>query len=174
MSENQKDSETNNPSDITSYDLHSNYCFDKDKYIMMRLNRSLFGMLVDNIEDVLTPHDITPIPLAPPEVMGSLNLRGRIVTAINLKVKLSLVKNNENSDDKKKKSKQKNIVIEHDGQLYSFLVDEVSEILDIAPEEIAGNPENISEEWKNYSKGIFTMKDELMVILDMEKLVSQS
>lgn len=139
---------------------------EKNQYVMMKVNEQLFGMRVDGIEDILLPQKITPIPLAPDEILGSLNLRGRIVTAVDLKRKLGIPsKPREISDD------YRSAVVDYEGELYSIIVDEVSEVLSIGPSEIAHNPENLSEKWKSISDGVYSFKDKLMIILNVHKLL---
>lgn len=142
--------------------------FDEDKYIMVRISDQRFGLSIDNIKDILKPHNIAPVPLAPKEVRGTLNLRGRIVTALDLSVKLGLVKDGEDAGANKN---YRNVVVEQDGELYSLIVDEVAEILNIPAGEITAVPENLSEDWKYYSKGVFPMQDDLMIMLDVERLI---
>src|ERR1700739_730549 len=77
-----------------------------------------FGIPVLQVQDVLGPQRITRIPLAPPEVAGSLNLRGRIVTAIDLRTRLRLPPLPE-------AKKGMSVVVDHEGELYSILVDAV-------------------------------------------------
>ncbi len=137
---------------------------EKNQYVMMQVDGQLFGMRVDGIEDILLPQKITPIPLAPDEVLGSLNLRGRIVTAIDLKRKLGI-------SSKDIGDSYRSAVVEHKGELYSIIVDEVSEVLSIGVSEIAHNPENLSESWKSISEGVYSFKDKLMIILNVQKLL---
>lgn len=139
---------------------------DKEKYLIMRLNGQLFGILADSVEDVLLPQRISPVPLASAEIKGLLNLRGRIVTVIDIAVKLAL-----SSKEERSEKVIRNVVVEYKGDLYSFIVDEVSEVMGINGSKIASTPDNLSEAWKDVSKGVFSLEKELMVILDIEKLL---
>lgn len=147
---------------INFKDQYSN----KRQYLVMRLNQQLFGMLVDNIQDVLSPMKITPIPLSPPEVKGAMNLRGRIVTVINLRSILGM-------KDDNKLEHYKSVILEIDGSLYSIIIDSVSEVLDIADSEIKRLPENISPKWREVSTGVYSMENELMIFLDAFKMFSK-
>ena len=145
---------------------HSNTPSVKRQYLALRLDKQLFGILVDTVQDVLPPMQITPIPLSPPEVKGSLNLRGRIVTAINLRAKLGI------EEPEIELEKYRSIVIDVDGNLYSLIIDSVSEVIDIEDSQIDKLPENISAKWKDVSTGVFPMESELMIFLDSSKLLS--
>ncbi|MDA0782905.1 MAG: chemotaxis protein CheW [Rickettsiales bacterium] len=138
----------------------------KRQYLVMRLESQLFGILVENIQDVLSSMKITPIPLAPPEVKGAMNLRGRIVTVINLRSILGM------KDDKKTEN-YKSVILEIEGNLYSIIVDSVSEVMDIADNEIKRLPENISQRWKEVSTGVYSMENEVMIFLDAFKMFSK-
>ena len=136
---------------------------DLEKFIIIRLDGKPFGVVVDNIEDILLPQKITPIPLAPREVMGALNLRGRIVTAINMRVRLGmedigLRKNDDGEHD------YRCIVVQYKDGLYSLIVDEVNEVIDISKKQIEQNPENLSPDWKKISSGVYAMEKEIMII----------
>ena len=63
---------------------------ETEDYVTFVIAGQLFGIPVLRVQDVLSWHQITPIPLAPPEIAGSLNLRGRIVTAIDVRLRLGL------------------------------------------------------------------------------------
>src|SRR5271170_1708726 len=95
---------------------------EQRQYVSIVIEGQLFGIPVLIVHDVLGPQRITRVPLAPPEVAGSLNLRGRIVTAINLRRRLKLPPL---EADKISMS----VVVDLGGELYSLLVDNVGEVL---------------------------------------------
>lgn len=137
-----------------------------DKYVIMRLDHQLFGMKVDAIRDVLLPQTITPVPLASPEVVGLINLRGRIVTAISLRQKLKL--------NSKTPAKHRHVVVEYGNDMYSLLVDSVADVVDIGIGDIATNPENLSQEWKEVCQGVYPMERDLMVVVDLDRILGYS
>ncbi len=63
---------------------------DLEDFVTFFIDNQMFGIPVLKVQDILTPDRIAPIPLAPPEVRGSINLRGRIVTVIDVRVRLGL------------------------------------------------------------------------------------
>jgi len=137
------------------------------KYLILRIGKNVFGVLVQNVEDVLFPQKIANIPLAPQYILGVLNLRGRIVTAIDLGIKLGI-------DPVDTSRQYRSIVIEKNNHLYSLLVDDVSEVIDIPNSKISNVPENLSDEWKKVSLGVHTMEDDLMVIIDAYKIIGDN
>jgi purine-binding chemotaxis protein CheW len=124
----------------------------------------LCGVPVLTVRDVLGPQTITRIPLAPREVAGSLNLRGRIVTAIDLRRRLLLA---ERAPDQKPMS----VVVEHQGELYSLLADSVGDVLSLNSADRAANPQTLEAFWKEVSLGVHRLGESLLVVLDVDRLM---
>ena len=95
---------------------------ENNDFVTMTISGQLFGIPVLGVQDVLGPQAITRIPLAPPEVAGTLNLRGRIVTAIDVRTRLRL-------PERDADGKAMRIVFDHAGELYSLMIDSVGEVL---------------------------------------------
>ncbi|WP_431303719.1 chemotaxis protein CheW [Sediminicoccus sp. BL-A-41-H5] len=117
------------------------------------------------VRDVLGAQAITRIPLAPREVAGSLNLRGRIVTAVDLRGRLGL-------PARAPGEVAMSVVVEVGGELYSLLADQVGEVLTLNPEERAPNPPTLDPSWKEFSLGVHRREDHLLVLLDVEQLLA--
>lgn len=138
---------------------------DNKDYVTIRLAGQLCGIPVLEVHDVLSEQIITSVPLAPPAVAGVLNLRGRIVTAINLRKRLGL-------KDKESGGENMSIVVEYEGEPYSLLIDGVGDVLSFSEDSFERNPVTLDPCWQDVSSGIFRMEGELMVILDVEKLLN--
>lgn len=136
-----------------------------NKYVTLYVDNQLFGIDVLVVRDVLRSQKITPIPLAPSFVIGALNLRGRIVTAIDIRAKLGI-------PHKVNTAKSMNIVVEYQNELYSLLVDRVGEVLNLSNDDFEQSPGNLDSRWKNASEGVYRLKNELMVVLDINQLLS--
>lgn len=133
-------------------------------YLTINLADQIFGIPVLQIQDVLGEMQVTRVPLAPPEVSGALNLRGRIVTAINVRKRLGLpVHNGE--------KQQLSVVVEHEGELYSLIIDSVNDVISIENKNIQQNPATLDQLWRDISTGIYRMDDRLMIIMDVSKLL---
>jgi purine-binding chemotaxis protein CheW len=150
----------------TLNDGHSEHPAAND-YVTMTIAGQLFGIQVLQVRDVLGPQRLTRIPLAPPEVAGSLNLRGRIVTAIDVRTRLSLAPR----DDGKKSMC---VVVDINGELYSLVVDGVGEVMSLNKEGFEPNPPTLDARWRSVSKGIYRLKDQLLVLLDVSALMQLS
>ncbi|MBN9542479.1 MAG: chemotaxis protein CheW [Alphaproteobacteria bacterium] len=136
---------------------------DVNEYVTMNIAGQKFGLAVNKIRDILAKQKITPIPLAPHQVAGSLNLRGRIITAIDLRIVLDLPVKVQIQD-------AMNIVIEVHDDMYSLIVDGVGDVLNIATSKILTSQENLSEKWRQLAQGIYPLTEELLVILDVDKI----
>ena len=133
------------------------------EFVTFHIAEQHFGIPVLTVQDVLNSHRITRIPLAPPEIAGSLNLRGRIVTAIDVRCRLNL--------PSRKASDCMSVVVDHDGELYSLLVDSVGEVLALNTSDFERNPPTLERVFREYSLGIYRLKDKLLVVLDVDRLL---
>ena len=125
----------------------------------------LCGVPVLMVRDVLGLQAITRIPLAPAEVAGSLNLRGRIVTAIDLRTRLGL-------PPREAGQPAMSVVVEVSGELYSLLADQVGEVLSPDPAERSANPATLDENWRGFSLGVHRLGESLLILVDVERLMA--
>lgn len=137
---------------------------DAIQVVSFFLNDQIFGIDIKHIQDILCPLELTKIPLAEPHIEGVSNLRGRIVTAINLK-KL-ILKEEENV------AKYMNIVIDDNGELYSLLVERVDEVVSIDKSLMEEMPMTINPAWRDVAYGVYQMKDRIMILLDDKKIIN--
>ena len=135
------------------------------QYLTVTIAGKTLGIPVLRVHDVLGPQRITRIPLAPKAVLGSLNLRGRIVTAIDIRRRLGLA---ERSVERASMS----VVVEHGGDLYSLVVDSVGDVLSLAGNELAPTPVTVSARWQEVSRGVYRLPDQLLVIIDIDRLLA--
>jgi purine-binding chemotaxis protein CheW len=133
-------------------------------FVTMFIEGQLFGIPVLTVQDVLGPQKITRIPLAPREIAGSLNLRGRIVTAIDVRLRLGLPRQVE-------AKKGMSVVVDMGGELYSLMVDSVGEVLSLPAAKFERNPPTLDTHWREFSIGIYRLEDKLLVVLDVAKLL---
>ena len=135
------------------------------EYLTVFIGKQMFGIPVLQIQDVLHKQPVTRIPLSRPEILGSLNLRGRIVTAINMRERLELQK--EEGDE----HQDMNIVIDDNGELYSIVVDRVGDVLQLSNEQFEKNPSTLEPALRTMSEGIFRLEDELLVVLNVQAVL---
>jgi purine-binding chemotaxis protein CheW len=138
------------------------------KYVEVKIGEQEFGIPVEYIIDIIFPQRIFPIPLTPTEILGSINLRGKIVTAIDIKSSLGIQKITSNS------SKERWIIVKFEGELFSIVIDEIKEVSSFIKADLLDTPDNLSEILQKVSFGIAVksdVADELVVILDVNKLL---
>ncbi|MBU0726080.1 MAG: chemotaxis protein CheW [Alphaproteobacteria bacterium] len=138
------------------------------QYVTVFVANQMFGFPVLDVHDVLGPQRITRIPLSPPEVAGSLNLRGRIVTAVDMRRRLSLPPAEEGT------GKGMSVVVECQGELYSLMVDQVGEVLNLSHEAFEHNPSTLDPMWREVSSGIYRLDKQLLVLIDVDRLLDFS
>jgi purine-binding chemotaxis protein CheW len=136
-------------------------------FVTLTVADQLCGIPVLGVRDILGEQSITRIPLAPPEIAGSLNLRGRIVTAIDLRQRLHL-------PPPPTGQKRMSVVAEQGGELYALLVDQVSEVLSLRSSAFERNPPTMAASWAAFSTGIYRLEDRLLVVLDVGRLLALS
>lgn len=134
-------------------------------FVTMMVADQLFGIPVLTVQDVLGPQRVTRVPLSPPEVAGALNLRGRIVTAFDVRRRLGLPKR-----DKDKPGM--NVVVDFKGELYALMVDNVGEVLALSADTYERNPNTLDPRWREVSGGIYRLKGKLLVLLEVSRLLA--
>ncbi len=134
-------------------------------FVTLSLADQLCGVPVEGVRDVLGEQSVTRIPLAPPEIAGSLNLRGRIVTAIDLRQRLHL-------PPAPPGVARMSVVAEQGGELYALLVDQVSEVLTLSTRDFEPNPPTLASPWAEFSLGIYRLQNRLLVVLDVARLLA--
>ncbi|GAB4168555.1 MAG: chemotaxis protein CheW [Thalassobaculales bacterium] len=134
------------------------------QFVSITIAGQLFGIPVLTVHDVLGPQRITRIPLAPPEVAGSLNLRGRIVTAIDVRRRMRL-------PPFKGEDRRMSVVVENAGEAYSLLVDAVGEVLSLSEDQFERNPSTLDPLWREVSAGVYRLDRQLLVVLDVSRLL---
>jgi purine-binding chemotaxis protein CheW len=125
-----------------------------------------FGVPVLQVRDVLDSPATYRVPLAPPEIKGSINLRGRIVTAIDLRVRLGLPPR-----DPALRSKCVIVELSSTGEPYAFLVDEVGDVLRVSQCDYEPNPITLSREWASVCRGLYRRDDGLLLVLDAQAVL---
>jgi len=134
------------------------------QYVTVVIGDQLFGLPIERVHDVFKPDQITRVPLAPSEVEGVLNLRGRIVTAINLRKRLHL-------PDALEAHESMAVGIEYNGESYGLIIDAVGEVFSLPVEGLEPNPANLDTRWSEISGGVHRLEGKLMVVLDVDRLL---
>jgi len=137
------------------------------EYVTVLIGEQLFGLPISRVQDVFMPDRITRVPLADPEIAGVLNLRGRIVTAIDMRRRLGLPPR---SDERPPMA----VGIEVKGESYGLLIDTVGEVMKLGEATLEPNPVNLDARLARVSAGVHRLDGQLMVILDVDAVLNSS
>lgn len=135
-----------------------------NEYVSVRIGDQLFGAPVDAIREVFAPQAVTSVPLAPTEVAGLLNLRGRIVTAIDARRRLGLPPRD--ADDAGMA-----LGVERGSEIFGLIVDSVGEVLRRPRVELEPVPAHVDSTWRSMVKGVHRLDKELLAVLDVSALL---
>jgi purine-binding chemotaxis protein CheW len=133
--------------------------------VSVQVGDQSFGFPVLQVQDVITQTAINIVPLAPPEVAGSLNLRGRIVTAIDLRRRLGM-------SPRAPGDKFMSVIVERSGELYALLVDDVGDVLWLSAQTFEPAPVTLSPAWRALCDGLYRLDGELLLILNVESVLA--
>jgi len=148
----------------TGSELYALHATDLEEYVTFKIDDQLFGISVLQVQDILKPEEIAFVPLAPPEVKGSINLRGRIVTVIDVRVRLGLSPMDADEESM-------GVTVEHQNELYTLLVDDIGEVLNLDPENREKVPGTMDPVWREFAEAIFQLEDNLMIVLNIGQLL---
>lgn len=137
------------------------------EYMTMEIDGQLFGLPINNVQDVFNPENMTKVPLANREIAGVLNLRGRIVTAIDMRKRLDL-------PDREPGQSFMSVGIESKNESYGLLIDAVGEVLRLKVSEMEPNPANLEQHWAQVSSGVYRLEGQLLVVLDVDRVLDLS
>jgi purine-binding chemotaxis protein CheW len=137
------------------------------QYVTFELEDETYGINVMQVQEVLRETEVAPVPGAPHYVIGIINLRGNVVSVIDARIRfgLSVIERNEMT---------RIIVIEARQQIIGILVDSVAEVVDIKMSEIETAPNIGNDESSRYIDGVVSRDDKLLILVDLDKLLSDA
>jgi purine-binding chemotaxis protein CheW len=138
---------------------------EADLVLTITVGGQACGVPVLAVRDVLGTQSITPIPLAPPEVEGAMNLRGRIVTAVDLRRRLGL-------PARRPDARPMSVVVEYGGELYAMLADAVGDVVPLPAAGRDANPPTLDPLWRDVSRGVHRRDGELLILLDVDRVLA--
>ena len=135
------------------------------QWVTFRLADETYGINVMQVQEVLRVSEIAPVPGAPHYVLGIINLRGTVVTVIDTRIRLGLP-TSEVTDS------TRIVIIETARHVVGILVDCVAEVVDVASSEVESAPNVGSDESANYIQGVASRDNELLILVDLNKLLT--
>jgi purine-binding chemotaxis protein CheW len=134
------------------------------EYVTVMISDQMFGLPIDRVHDVFIASAVTSVPLAPREVIGLLNLRGRVVTAMCLRRRLGL--------PDAENGREMAVGLEHHGESYGLLVDQVGEVMKLPSELCEPNPVHMDPRWARLSRGVHRLEGRLLIVLDVDAVLA--
>jgi purine-binding chemotaxis protein CheW len=147
-----------------STNVHASHDEEMVEFVTVVIGEQLFGLPIGRVQDVFSPDRLTRVPLASPEVAGVLNLRGRIVTAIDMRVRLGLPPRDTGRPPMA-------VGIDHQGEAYGLLIDQVGEVMKLSVSSREPNPANLDPRWAKISDGVHRLDGQLLVVLSVENVL---
>ncbi len=137
---------------------------NEEQLVTMIVDNQLFGIPILQVQDIVEASKITPVPLAPSAIAGVLNLRGRIVTVIDLRKLLG------NTDEVPWDS-QMGVTVEYKGDLYTLLVDAIGDVRTLPKRDFDSAPSTMEDKVRQICSGIFRLRGNLLVVLDVSRIL---
>ncbi|SHJ54315.1 chemotaxis protein CheW [Tepidibacter formicigenes] len=138
------------------------------KYVIFKLNKEEYGVDIMTVKEVSEVRETIKVPNTPQFVDGIINIRGDITPIINLKKRFNIEENNESIEG------ARIIVVSIKDKMVGFIVDDTSQVLSIDEKNIDPAPELIAGVDKTYIQGIGKLEDRIVIILDLEKILSEN
>ncbi len=123
-----------------------------------------FGIEVRDVQEVIRYQQMTRVPLSPDEIGGLINLRGQIVTAIDVRRRLEL-------PAAPKDHLPMNVIVRTGDSAVSLLVDEIGDVIAVEPEMYEAVPETLCGVARDVVDGVYKLKDKLLLVLNIQKTV---
>jgi purine-binding chemotaxis protein CheW len=137
---------------------------ESKQFCTFYLGDLFFGVEVENVQEVFRYQDMTNVPLAPSAVRGLINLRGQIITAIDLRSRLEM-------EDWPDGKLPMNVVVRTEEGVVSLLVDEIADVLEVPEDNFERPPDTINDITRELVLGVYKLEDKLLLILDTKKTV---
>jgi purine-binding chemotaxis protein CheW len=132
------------------------------RYCTFRLDKFLFGITVDHVQEVLRYQQMTRVPLAAKEVKGLINLRGQIVTAIDLRTRLGM-------SERAGELPPMNVILRIGGGAVSLLVDSIEDVVEVEEALFEPPPNQLAGPARDLVKGVFKLDGQLLLVLDAQR-----
>ena len=142
----------------------------EEQYCTFWVNGLFFGVAVAEVQEVLRRQPMTPVPRAADAVTGLINLRGQIVTAVDLRVRLGL-------PARAPDQVPMNVIVRTRGEVVSLLVDDIGDVIDVSTltgTDVEPVPSNMPTQLQEVISGVRPMAEEILLVLDADRAVDVS
>ncbi|HEX4923858.1 MAG TPA: chemotaxis protein CheW [Bdellovibrionales bacterium] len=135
------------------------------EFMSFYVGDQLLGIPVLQVQEILPPQPFTRVPLTPATVKGLLNLRGQIVTGIDLRERLGLPPRDSSEPFM-------NVIVSEGGELFSLLADRVGDVITVAKNTYAPPPPTLASRWKDVCSGVHRLKSQLLIVVEVGSLLN--
>lgn len=135
------------------------------QFATFTLDGQLLGVPVGQVQEVIRAQPFTPVPLADTAVAGLMNLRGQVVTVIDLRRRMGAAAG---PDD----AQPMTVVVRVDREVVGLLVDGIVDVLDLADADLAGPPETLRGPRRDLVRGVYALESAVLLVLDVERAVA--
>lgn len=133
-------------------------------YCTFHIGNQYYGVPVSDVQEVFSSHHVTGMPLAPPAIIGLMNIRGQIVPAVAMRKILRL-------DDGADLQESMNVVVKHDGSEVSLVVDRIDDVIEVDGDSISAPPDTLKASLRRFIRGVSALPDRLLLILDIHAVL---
>ncbi len=146
--------------------MNNEFKIKEIQLVVFKIGKEEFGVPINQVREIVRWVPVTPVPRVPDFIEGVVNLRGQILAVIDLAKRLTLGSN-------PRSDRTRIIVVEVEGNTVGMIVDEVTEVLRIASENIDQTPELITTEvQQKYLKGVGKLGERLLILIDLAQVLS--
>jgi purine-binding chemotaxis protein CheW len=133
------------------------------QFVSFHVAGQILGIPVEQVQEILPPQPITNVPLASMCVSGLINLRGQIVTSLDIRIRLGL-------EPRNPESSFMNIIAGSGEELYSIVVDSVGDVITVEQMQFSPPPATLDPIWRQCCNGVYQLKQGLLISLDIKNL----
>jgi purine-binding chemotaxis protein CheW len=134
------------------------------EYVTVSIGDQLFGLPISRVQDVFVPGKLTQVPLASDDIAGVLNLRGRIVTAIDMRRRLGM-------PERGARTESMAVGIDCNGESYGLVIDSIDEVMKLSEDSREKVPVNLDARLARVAAGVHRLENQLLVVLDVDRLL---
>jgi purine-binding chemotaxis protein CheW len=140
-----------------------------NQFTTFYLNDTYFGIDIQTVREIIRHRLTTPIPLAPPDICGLIDLRGQIIPVVDLQSRLGIP--NDSSLPAIADEDRYNIILRDDNELVSLLVSDIGDVLELSDEDFEPPIATLQGAIRSFVRGAYKLDDRLLLILDPEKVL---
>lgn len=142
-----------------------------DQYATFKVGELSFGVNITDVQEILKAQDMTKVPLSATSISGLINLRGQIITAIDLSERLRELDTKQPIGTGPRTNELMNVIVAVNEETVSLLVDEVGDVMELERGRYEPTPETVSPKLRDLLSGVYKLDDFLLLVLNVERAI---